>query len=147
MVTVSLRDGVVALLSDNLDPLRIAFDDSVPCIQPEEFQGEMSLKAVEIPGNVVHISERSFSGSGIRYAELHEGVGVIGEQAFAACASLAEVVIPASVTIIGKSAFAECRALWKVRYTGTKEQWNSIAIGPDNDDLLSALIDCADGRI
>ena len=54
--------------------------------------------------------------------------------------TLTSITIPDSVTSIGSSAFEGCSGLTDVYYTGTEEEWNSIAIGAYNDTLTNATI-------
>lgn len=44
-------------------------------------------------------------------------------------------------------AFDECSSLSTVNYMGTIEQWNSISVAHDNENLTSAKIICTDGVI
>ena len=57
-----------------------------------------------------------FAGSGAVRAVIGEGVTGIGDNAFAGCAALKEIVIPDSVTHIGSGAFLGCAALETVRW-------------------------------
>ena len=68
------------------------------------------------------------------------GVSSIGEDTFYGCKSLSSIVIPNSVISIGNYAFGRCTSLTDVYYNGSKEQWNAIYIGSDNDELKSATI-------
>lgn len=68
-------------------------------------------------------------------------VVAIGALAFRSCANVTEVVIPDTVTTIGDNAFLGCAGLSSVKYGGTQEQWNIIAIGEiGNEALLNATI-------
>ncbi len=76
----------------------------------------------------------------IKSITIENGVTSIGDSAFNGCTSLTSIAIPDSVTSIGSYAFYKCTSLIDVYYTGTQEQWNSIAIGSSNDPLTSATI-------
>ena len=68
-------------------------------------------------------------------------VVTIGELAFRGCANVTEIVIPDTVTTIGDNAFLGCAGLSSVKYGGTQEQWDIIAIGEiGNEALLNATI-------
>ena len=69
-----------------------------------------------------------------------EGCPVVAVEAwaFALCDQLTVVTIPDSVTSIGANAFYLCDALANVNYTGSRADWNAMAIGANNDALLSA---------
>ena len=101
-----------------------------------------NLTSIDIPDNVKSIGDSAFvecySLTSVRFGE-NSRLTSIGDYAFAGC-SLTSIVIPDSVTTIGSRAFYGCTSLTDVYYTGTEEQWNNIAIGSDNDDLLNATI-------
>ncbi len=71
---------------------------------------------------------RKLSGS----YTIPEGVETIDSYAFAYCADLQEVYIPASVTKIGKNAFYSCSGLNAVLYGGTSAQWDLIEMNTEN---------------
>ncbi|MBQ7521756.1 MAG: leucine-rich repeat protein, partial [Clostridia bacterium] len=57
---------------------------------------------------------------------------------FYGCRSLTSIVIPDSITNIYNTVFLHCDSLADVYYTGSEEQWQSIAINTkDNDCLLN----------
>lgn len=64
-----------------------------------------------------------------------DGVTVISDFAFDSCEDLTEITIPASVTRIGGWAFENTTKLKTINYLGTKEQWDAIEIGGDNEYL------------
>ncbi len=70
---------------------------------------------------------------------IEEGVTYIGQFSFFSC-GLQNITIPYSVTSIGSGAFMFCSGLTDVYYAGTKEQWNKIAIGTQNECLTNATI-------
>jgi hypothetical protein len=69
---------------------------------------------------------------------LGSGISRIQYYTFAGCSSLVSVVIPNSVTRIDEQAFYYCVALACIYYEGTENEWNSITVGYDNNDLLDA---------
>lgn len=71
---------------------------------------------------------------------LGKPVTIIGEDAFADCSRLTNIVIPDSVTSIGNYAFSDCSSLKTVYYTGTEAEWGKISIESNNDNLKNAKI-------
>lgn len=76
-----------------------------------------------------------------------DGVTSIGACAFENCANLSSVTIPASVTSINANAFTGCSALTEVTYTGTSEQWASVAVDSSNDALSADIIQYAEDSV
>ena len=76
----------------------------------------------------------------ITIPQKHEGLPVkeIGARAFTGATTLSGIVIPMSLISIGESAFEGCTSLTLVTYTGTKNEWESLAIGAGNTPLLTA---------
>lgn len=69
-----------------------------------------------------------------------ESVTNIDVGAFYNFTSLKFITIPKYVTTIGDGAFQDCFDLTDVYFRGTKEQWDVIKIGENNDALLNATI-------
>lgn len=63
--------------------------------------------------------------------------------AFALCADLTTITIPNSIAIIGANAFYMCDALANVNYSGSKADWDAIAISENNDALVAAWYNAA----
>ncbi len=119
----------------------VEIPDSVTSIGNYAFSYCSSLTGVEIPDSVTSIGSSVFEGcSSLTSVIIPDGVTSIGENAFYGCSSLTSVTIPGNTTSIGSFAFYDCSSLTDVYYGGTKEQWNTISIGNENDSLTSATI-------
>ncbi len=71
---------------------------------------------------------------------LPEGITRIEQEAFSFCTGLSSIFLPKSLTSIRYLAFEACDSLETVNYTGTQEQWKSIAVEEQNESLTSATI-------
>ena len=93
-----------------------------------------------IPASVTSIGDEAFHGAvSLTDVIIPNGVTSIGRGAFTDCGSLVSITIPNSVDGIGSNAFSGT-GLKTVSYTGTKEQWEAIPIGLNNEPLVSAEI-------
>lgn len=119
---------------------------------------EIGTRAFEWAGNIqkVTFAENSqlkiigtsaFShAKGLKEIVLPEGLTTIKNCAFADCNVLESVTIPASVTTIMEHMFDNpsnptggCPMLKTVKYEGTKEQWDKINLGENNNVLISTM--------
>lgn len=64
----------------------------------------------------------------------------VGKNAFENCENITKVIIPASVTTIANDAFNGCKNIKEVVYEGTKEQWDEINFGKNNDSIIDSKI-------
>lgn len=126
----------------------IKIPENVTRISIGMFYGCTNLANIEIPASVTHIGYYAFGYcTSLTNIEIPKNVTSIGGVAFRGCTSLTDIRIPASVTNIGHSVFEECSSLTTVNFLGTIEQWNSISVNSDNENLTSAKIICQDGII
>ena len=126
----------------------IEIPESVTSIGNHAFYCCKNLANIEIPKSVTSIGDSAFAEcTSLTTIEIPESVTSIGGSAFSRCTSLTNIAIPASVTSIGGYAFIYCPNLTTVNYMGTIEQWNSISVAHDNENLTFAKIICTDGVI
>ncbi|MCR4963670.1 MAG: leucine-rich repeat protein [Firmicutes bacterium] len=115
--------------------------NSVTGIGNNAFESCRKLTSVNISGNVTSIGISAFYNcSSLTNATIGNSVISIGQYAFTYCSSLSSVFIGNSVTNIDSYAFAGCDALRDVYYNGSAEDWQDIAIGSNNAELLNANI-------
>ena len=89
----------------------ISFPNTIEYIGEEAFQGCSSLTTIDIPTSVKSIDNYAFQGcSNISNATFHEGLEIIGDNAFSYTA-LKELILPLTMKSIGSSAFDNCYAL------------------------------------
>ncbi len=97
--------------------------------------------SIKIKAGTLTVNDYAFSDCfSLKSIIIPDGVTSIGQHAFYDCSSLETIVIPDSVTSIGDSAFSCCYGIKKVYYSGTKEQWQAITVGYNNEELIRANI-------
>ena len=168
LTSVAILEGVTSIgpsaFKDCESLISIAIPDSVTSISKSAFFGCSSLTSVTIPKGITSINESVFSGCrSLTSVTIPEGVTSIGSNAFMHCSSLTNVTIPEEVTSIGSYAFYGCRDMTSVTisksvitisedafnicddlkdvyYRGSKEEWEKISIGSNNNYLSNANI-------
>lgn len=152
LTTIEIPESVTSIGGDafasctNLTSIKIP--ENVTRISIGMFYECTNLANIEIPASVTHIGYYAFGYcTSLTNIEIPKNVTSIGGVAFRGCTSLTDIRIPASVTNIGHSVFEECSSLTTVNFLGTIEQWNSISVNSDNENLTSAKIICTDGVI
>ena len=69
--------------------------------------------------------------------DISDGVSKIEQSTFYDCYNLEEIFIPSSVKSIENRAFYNCEKLTSVYFNGTKDAWNKVKIGTENDSIES----------
>ena len=147
----------------------VTISNSLTGIGDYAFADCSSLTDIVVPENVESIGKRAFwkcknlanatlsknmtsIGSAVFYyctgltsLVIPNGVTNIEDSAFYGCSSLTSLTISEDITNIGRYASYGCTQLTDVYYSGTRAQWNDIAIDETgNDPLKSATIHCSD---
>ncbi|MCD7740671.1 MAG: fibronectin type III domain-containing protein [Ruminococcus sp.] len=84
------------------------------------------------------IKLNAFNSCGLTKVKLPDSLTILEERAFVYCSHLQNLIIPTSVKSIGVDAFDSCNKFTDVYYTGTKKEWDSIAIETGNENLTEA---------
>lgn len=125
----------------------VIIKDGVTTIGHGLFEG-CSLENIIVPESVKSVESSAFAScENLKAITLPSGCTTINSLAFSICSNLSRIVIPDSVTFIGEAAFFRTTGgeyvPLEVLYTGTKEQWDNIAISEDgNDGLFTATLHC-----
>ena len=144
LTSINLPDGITRIQKGTFRACgsltAITIPNSVTCIEESAFRYS-SLISVTIPGNVTEIGDYAFwNNSSLHTVIISNGVPQIGFCMFTGCRSLKNIYIPSSVKNISWRAFQACESLTSIYYGGNEDDWNSINILSENDELLNATI-------
>lgn len=105
---------------------------------------QSSVESVLIPDSVERIGEGAFSVcENLKTIIIPSSCTKIESATFVLCDSLSKVIIPDTITEIKSGAFTITGTPLDIFYTGTKEQWDNIAISENsNDRLFTATLHC-----
>lgn len=119
----------------------IIIPNGVKTIRDNAFYCCEKLVNITIPDTVASIGHSAFEGcSNITGVYIQSNITQIEKETFYGCYSLENISLPESITRIDDGAFWGCNSLKSVFYEGSKEQWNNILIGLDNNKLTNATI-------
>lgn len=85
------------------------------------FTGDLSVTALGLPDGTTAIGEGAYAGTGVKTADIPQGLTKIGQYAFADCRSLIRAAIPEGVTVIPKGLFRGCKSLREVELPSSLE--------------------------
>lgn len=147
--TIKLHDGIKSIgifaFSSCASLTEISLPKGLTKISESMFATCFSLKKINIPESVKTIEREAFSScEALEEIVIVDGVKSIETYTFSNCKNLKTIVIPETVTRISGYAFLNCKSLEKVMFKGSRTQWNSIEIAPqENESLINANIVCA----
>lgn len=118
-----------------IDGVLFSFDGSAIILYPPQKKDLV----YEIPAGVQHVYEESITNHYVEKIVFPKGVTEI-EQYSVYGFNLKTVVLPSTIKCIQCSAFKNNWAIKDVYYSGSKEEWERVTIGYENDDILSANI-------
>lgn len=120
---------------------KVNIGEKVTKIPDTIFMNCENLTSITMPDSVTTVGEKAFENcSHLMLAKLGNSVSCINSNAFSGCVSLKKVFIPKSMTEIEKGAFLKCSRLTTVEYGGSREDWEKLYIGVDNENLTNANI-------
>lgn len=142
LTSVTIPNGVTSIgdmaFSYCTNLTSITIPNSVTSIGNEVFGNCTNLISIVIPDGVSSIGDYAFyKCTNLISAAIPNGIISINEGTFNDCTNLTNITIPSSVTNISDDAFKGCTSLIAVNYNGTKEQWNAITIGANNEQLIN----------
>ena len=151
LTSVTIPDGVttigVTAFAYCYNLASVTIPDSVTAIGDSAFFRCYNLTTVTIPDSVTTIRYGTFMQCALTSVTIPNSVTSIGGCAFYGCSRLTSVTIPNSVTSIGDSAFEVCTSLTDVYYDGLQEQWETITIGSDNENLVYTTLHTLDPAV
>ena len=176
LTSVVIPEGVTSIgkfAFDTCEKLTsVVIPNSVTTIEQSAFVRCMALQSITIPNSVTTIGMAAFWWcTSLASIDIPDSVNTIEQMAFGACTSLKSVTlpknlekirfrcflhagletvtIPASVKAIKADAFSTCEKLENIRFAGTMEQWQQIAL--DNPwcelNTPAKVVHCTDGDV
>lgn len=137
----------------NGELLEDATFSGVTSIKPCTFYNCASIKSITIPSTVEIIGKGAFFGTSVEDLVIADGTILIDANAFENSSSLKTVVLPSTLIQVGSDAFLNSTNINYVNYTGTIDQWVSIAFASEtsnpvyysknlyiNDELVENLV-------
>lgn len=117
---------------------KIEVGEKVQSIEDEAFFGCENLNEFDIPKNVLNIGKGSFFlCKSLFTAVVPQGVESIKDNTFYG-SGLRTITLPQSIKSIGEEAFFLCDSLEKVIFGASKEVWEEVFVGENNEVLHEA---------
>lgn len=141
--SVNIPDSVTEIadsaFSDCTKLTSISIPNSVKRIGWGAFRNCTKITSIAIPDSVTRIDDAAFKNcESLKNITIPDGVKYICWSTFKDCSSLTSITIPNSITHIDVSSFYNCKNLKNVYFKGSKEDWDSIEIEDENENLTNA---------
>ena len=114
---------------------------AVTCVMSQAFAGCTALTELPLPDDVAWVEPRLCENcTALQNIVLPAAMTEVPRGLLRGCTGLRRVTLQGAVTAVGNGAFAGCDALADVYFTGTRAQWDAVAVGANNARLTAAAV-------
>ena len=120
---------------------RVDLPDGMTLLGSGLFSGCTALAELPLPDDVAWVEPRLCENcTALQTVVLPAAMTEVPRGLLRGCTGLRRVTVQGAVTAVGDGAFSGCDALTDVYFTGTRPQWDAVAIGADNARLTAAAL-------
>ena len=120
---------------------RVDLPDGMTLLGSGLFSGCTALAELPLPDDVARVEPRLCENcTALQTVVLPAAMTEVPRGLLRGCTALRRVTVQGAVTAVGDGAFSGCDALTDVYFTGTRPQWDAVAIGADNARLTAAAL-------
>ena len=120
---------------------RVDLPDGMTLLGSGLFSGCTALAELPLPDDVAWVEPRLCENcTALQTVVLPAAMTEVPRGLLRGCTGLRRVTFQGAVTAVGDGAFSGCDALTDVYFTGTRPQWDAVAIGADNARLTAAAL-------
>ena len=120
---------------------RVDLPDGMTLLGSGLFSGCTALAELPLPDDVAWVEPRLCENcTALQTVVLPAAMTEVPRGLLRGCTALRRVTVQGAVTAVGDGAFSGCDALTDVYFTGTRPQWDAVAIGADNARLTAAAL-------
>ena len=120
---------------------RVDLPDGMTLLGSGLFSGCTALAELPLPDDVAWVEPRLCENcTALQTVVLPAAMTEVPRGLLRGCTELRRVTVQGAVTAVGDGAFSGCDALTDVYFTGTRPQWDAVAIGADNARLTAAAL-------
>ena len=120
---------------------RVDLPDGMTLLGSGLFSGCAALAELPLPDNVAWVEPRLCENcTALQTVVLPAAMTEVPRGLLRGCTGLRRVTFQGAITAVGDGAFSGCDALTDVYFTGTRPQWDAVAIGADNARLTAAAL-------
>ena len=120
---------------------RVDLPDGMTLLGSGLFSGCTALAELPLPDDAAWVEPRLCENcTALQTVVLPAAMTEVPRGLLRGCTGLRRVTFQGAVTAVGDGAFSGCDALTDVYFTGTRPQWDAVAIGADNARLTAAAM-------